>query len=332
MIGVGGIGAGMFFALNGNHTLGREESRSGRFLDRRDYCKLHIVSHYVQTLLGPGFHTLPVGKVGDDDVGRQLVDEMNEAGLDTRYVQVTGGAQTLFSFCFIYPDESGGNMSTDDSACSRVDPSFVETAEVEFSRFRGRGIALAVPEVPLAARLKILELGSKYDFFRAASFTAEEIGSVVASDVLLDVDLLAVNLNEAASVIGARMDKLDAEQTAKAAVGTLRNVNPRIELVVTAGAQGSWGWDGSELLLCPPIPAETVSTAGAGDAFLAGMLVGKVAGLRFAAAQQLANLVAAGSVTSPHTINKDLDRQSLAALARQMQPELGGRVWALLED
>ena len=43
----------MFFALDGNHTLGREESRSGHFLDRRDYCKLHIVSHYVCRLLGP---------------------------------------------------------------------------------------------------------------------------------------------------------------------------------------------------------------------------------------------------------------------------------------
>jgi len=38
MIGVGGIGSGMFFLLNGNHTIGREESRSGYFLDRRDYC------------------------------------------------------------------------------------------------------------------------------------------------------------------------------------------------------------------------------------------------------------------------------------------------------
>ena len=55
LIGTGGIGSGMFFALDGNHTLGREESRSGHFLDRRDYCKLHIVSHYVCRLLGPGF-------------------------------------------------------------------------------------------------------------------------------------------------------------------------------------------------------------------------------------------------------------------------------------
>ena len=38
MIGTGGIGSGKFFLLNGDHTLGREESRSGYILDQNDYC------------------------------------------------------------------------------------------------------------------------------------------------------------------------------------------------------------------------------------------------------------------------------------------------------
>ena len=71
LIGTGGIGSGMFFALHGNHTLGREESRSGYILDRQDYCKLHIVAHYVSALLGPAFPVIPIGKVGDDEPGRR---------------------------------------------------------------------------------------------------------------------------------------------------------------------------------------------------------------------------------------------------------------------
>ncbi|HKT69754.1 MAG TPA: hypothetical protein VJP83_09970, partial [Terriglobales bacterium] len=67
LIGIGGIGSGIFFALDGNHTLGREESRFGRLLDIRDYCKLHIISHYVARLLGAGpggaFRVIPIGKV-----------------------------------------------------------------------------------------------------------------------------------------------------------------------------------------------------------------------------------------------------------------------------
>jgi len=52
VIGTGGIGAGKFFVLNGNHTLGREESRNGHFLDIHDYCKQHIILYYIRKLLG----------------------------------------------------------------------------------------------------------------------------------------------------------------------------------------------------------------------------------------------------------------------------------------
>ena len=86
VIGTGGIGSGIFLALEGDHTLGREESRAANLLDQRDYCKLHIVSHYVQQLMGPDFPVIPIGKVGDDDRGRTVTEEMRNAGLDTSYV------------------------------------------------------------------------------------------------------------------------------------------------------------------------------------------------------------------------------------------------------
>ena len=73
IIGTGGIGSGKFFVLNGDHTLGREESRSGHFLDINDYCKQHIILHYIKVLLGPSFEVIPVGKVGNDDIGQILV-------------------------------------------------------------------------------------------------------------------------------------------------------------------------------------------------------------------------------------------------------------------
>lgn len=94
LVGVGGIGAGVVFALDGSHDLGRNESRPGRLLDARDYCKLHIIAHHLAVLLGarpesagPGFRVVPVGRVGEDEVGRRLRREMGEAGMDTRFVQ-----------------------------------------------------------------------------------------------------------------------------------------------------------------------------------------------------------------------------------------------------
>ncbi len=76
IIGTGGIGSGKFFVLNGDHTLRREESRSRHFLDVKDYCKQHIILHYIKVLLGPSFSVIPVGKIGDDDIGQILYNEL----------------------------------------------------------------------------------------------------------------------------------------------------------------------------------------------------------------------------------------------------------------
>jgi ribokinase len=58
-------------------------------------------------------------------------------------------------------------------------------------------------------------------------------------------------------------------------------------------------------------------TAGAGDAHLAGVIVGLVIGLPLAHAHQLGALTAAAAVTSPHTINDRLDRHALLACAQE---------------
>ncbi len=331
MIGVGGIGTGTFFELNGNHTLGREESRSGHFLDRRDYCKLHIIAHYVKTLIGPAFTTIPIGRVGADKEGQQLLKEMTEAGLDLRHLEVIDGGQTLFSFCFVYPDGSGGNLTTDNSVNASVDGALVSRAEPEFRVFQGQGIALAAPETPLESRLRLLELGSQYDFMRVVSLTTEELLSQLAPRILEMTDLFAGNIDEASALTGMNSAVDKPSTVAQAAMTKLHTINPAFQGLITAGASGSWAWDGLVLHYAPAIPVQPVSTAGAGDAHLAGLIVGLIAGLSMADALKLGALVAALSVTSPHTIHPDIDRPTLRDFARRSQVPLPAAITALLE-
>jgi ribokinase len=180
MIGTGGVGSGIFWELDGNSTLGREESRAGRLLDRKDYCKLHIISHYVKVLLGSQFEVIPAGMVGGDAIGRQLLSEMAANGLNTSYTSCAEGQPTLFSVCFVYPDGSGGNLTSNNSASADLDAADIQRLEGEFACRRGRGIALAAPEVPLAARLSLLKLGNAYQFFSVACLTSQEACSEAA--------------------------------------------------------------------------------------------------------------------------------------------------------
>jgi len=332
MIGTGGIGAGMFFSLSGNHTLGREESRLGRILDRRDYCKLHIISHYVQALLGPAFTTLPIGKVGEDEWGQRLYEEMGEVGMDLRHTARMPGEQTLFSFCFVYPDGDGGNITTDDSACAKVDPAYIGQTEPDFARFAGQGVALAAPEVPLPAREALLRLATKHGLLRVASFNSEEMPTALEAGYLTMVDLLAINIDEAKAVTGIMSEDLPVESVVEAAVAHLRTIQSEMMISITAGKQGSWGWDGSALTHVLPCKKKLVSSAGAGDAHLGGTIAGLAAGLPMAEAQQLGGLVAGLSVTSPHTINNDVNRETLRAFAETAGVGVAESVKGLLSE
>lgn len=335
LIGTGGIGAGLFFAMTGNHTLGREESRAGRFLDRRDYCKLHIISHYVKVLLGADFPAILLGKVGEDAAGRSLMDEMRRTGLDTRYVQAVPGEPTLLSVVFTYPDGSGGNLTPENSACDRVSAADIRRAAGEFTRWRGRGIALAAPEVLLSARRELLELASENQFLRVGAFVSGEVQAALDLGLFEMLDLLALNIDEAAALMGASGEEgartpQGAEAAVQAAAGYLSRRFPRLRLSLTAGRHGSWSWDGSALAHLPAFPTRVVSTAGAGDAHLAGIIAGLTAGLDLRHAHELGSLVAALSVTSPHTIAPEVERGALAAFARERSLPLSAEVGALL--
>jgi len=311
MIGTGGVGSGMFFAVNGMHTIGREESRSVRIEDRKDYCKLHIVSHYAKSLLGNAFEVIAIGKVGEDDAGSELVREMREAGIATEHMMICSGERTLFSFCFSYPDGSGGNLTTDDSASSKLTPQDVHNAEESFERFGKRGIGIALPEVPLDTRAALLKLSTVYGLYRIASFASNEMDEVKKGGILEIIDHLAANMDEAARLAGSRRKEDTEEKTVNAAVETLLKKNDKITLSVTAGKNGSWVWDKRKLHRLRAPEVEAVSTAGAGDAFLGGIIAGISAGFGLVEAQQLGTLVGSLSVTSPHTIDKRIDRKAV---------------------
>jgi ribokinase len=331
IIGTGGIGSGKFFQLNGNHTLGREESRSGHFMDVNDYCKQHIILHYIKVLLGNSFSVTPIGRVGDDDAGNSLFNEMNETGFNMEYIEKITNAPTLFSFCFYYPDGTGGNLTTDNSASGLLNPVLIEKAEIDIAKLGSRGMIMAAPEVPFSTRQRLIEIGKQHQLFCSASFTSEEMKEVLNSGVLRNIDLIAINIDEA-SAISESSTSTNTSSIVQNAVQKLSNYNTKIMVSITAGKQGSWVWDGFRLTNFPAVETRALSTAGAGDAFFSGLLCGIALGLSISEAQQLATLIAGMSVRSPHTIHKGIDRSSLSEFLTISGLSFSEKIIKLLED
>jgi len=331
MIGTGGIGSGIVLALEGNGTLGREESRTARLLDRRDYAKLHIICHYVRRLLGDGFAVLPIGAVGRDAAGTALRRQMRSVGLDLRHVRSSATASTLFAVGYVYPDGEGGNI-TSLAASDTVTVEQVGRAVPAMRRHAARAIALAVPEAPVPARLRLLDAAGEHGLFRVVSLLSGEIRDGRLNEFLPRCDLIALNADEAAAVLGRDGPEGDPLAVARAAVARLRADNPSVQVIVTAGRHGSVSADAHGVRHAPALPVPPVSTAGAGDAHLAGALAGLAAGADLHAANQLAAVVSALKVTSPHAINEQIDPAGVLRVARAWGVTVDPLATALLDD
>ena len=328
LLGVGGIGSGFFFALEGDQTLGRNESRPGRLLDIRDYCKLHIISHYVSKLLGTGsdegFRVLPIGVVGDDAAGRQVVQEMASAGIDTKFIRSTDDKPTLFSVCFQYPDGSGGNITTSNSAAAALCEADIDAASDVLKSGGARVIALAAPEVPLQVRHYFLELASRDGAFCAASFVASEITAARECGIFPLLDLVSINESEAAELVGEPFVSDAPQEFIGACQDFLRHDFSKLQMVVSTGALGAYAIS-REAWNYSPAPAVAVaSTAGAGDALLGGVLAAIAAGIPLLGkkseyvietALDLGVLLASYKCQSPHTIHPDANLGTLQEFA-----------------
>lgn len=323
LVGVGGLGTGLFFELEGSHTLDRNESRPGRLLDVKDYCKLHIVIHYVAKLLGargpgPPFHVVPIGKVGNDPAGQHVIEQMADVGIDTSHVHAIPATPTLFSVCFQYPDGTGGNITTSNSAAGALCKSDIDKIADLLNTGRQCLIALAVPEVPLDVRQHFLQVASRTGAFRAASFVAAEIQPAREAGMLDLLDLVALNESEAQALVGHPFSRESPEAFLRSCQELLRSSYTNLKMVVSVGKAGAYGLTAKTCKFCPAPPVEIASTAGAGDALLGGVLAAIAAGIPFLrtegptddrsersihTALQFGVLLASYKCLSRHTIN-----------------------------
>ncbi len=335
IIATGGIGSGIFFSVEGNETMGRNESRMATLLPYKDFCKQHIIMHYVAVLLGakPGgeFQCYPIGKVGNDDVGKNLVSMMETVGMEVSNISTSDDRSTLYSVCYQYPDHSGGNITTNHSASSLVSPKDISMFFKDFKLGRNNEIILAAPEVPVETRIKLLEYGRLRGSLNVAAVLSSEIKEFKKLNGFSLTNIIAVNLDEARSIAGIKGESASTELIVEACIQNLKEMNAAITILITCGAEGVYCYSKKQLQFTPALKVAVVSTAGAGDAFLAGLLSGICCGLPIfkggnnklfgatplSSAVELGILLAALSVTSQDTIHAEANAQLLYDLIRK---------------
>ena len=216
-----------------------------------------------------GLRTAFVGVVGDDPMGRFMLDAMRERGVDV------GG-------CRVDPDVPTGATVILTSGTDRA----ILTAPGTVPLLRAEDVPAA-----LVARARHLHVGSLFmlDALRprlgAVLAAARGAGLTTSVDcnwdprdtwdggmrgILRETDVFLPNAAEATRITGLP----DVEVAALALV----EAGPRI-VAVKCGADGAFATErGGRLTRQPPLAVDVVDTTGAGDSFDAGFIAGLLAG------------------------------------------------------
>jgi 2-dehydro-3-deoxygluconokinase len=212
------------------------------------------------------------GRVGDDALGRRLLDFWREAGVDTAHVVADGEAPTG-----IYVNERGReglhrfDYHRAGSAGSRLEPA--DLADAFFSSLgilHVTGITLAVSGSSRAAALAAVE--------RARAVGAR-VSLAVNHRPALDPDPAPIAaLARSADVVFASAEEAEAVFGTSDAGGLAALLPADVELVVTRGGRGSVLVAGGTRTAVPALEVEVVDAAGAGDALAGAYLAGRLAG------------------------------------------------------
>jgi sugar/nucleoside kinase (ribokinase family) len=145
------------------------------------------------------------------------------------------------------------------------------------------------------------------------------------------VDLLALNKEEASALVGNSYESTTSTRFLQDCSKILTQLQPKMRILLSIGAEGAYAFEGDAWGFCPAPKVQVESTAGAGDALLAGTLCCISAGVPFVSfggprrnlrdrslgsALEFGVLLASYTVQSPHTIHPDASLESVLEFAK----------------
>jgi ribokinase len=270
-----------------------------------------------QTVLGDAFAISPGGKganqavaarragaevvfiaaVGDDDLGRQALDQYRVEGIHIDHVRIVPGVSSGVALIFVGQD--GENMiGVASGANQRLTGD--DVGRLAASVFRAGDILLVGLEIPVATAIAAMRRG------REAGMTvvlnpapAPALSLAGICDLLSHADIITPNRVEALAL--ARRESSGErrhEPDLSACAGRLLELGPK-GVAITLGAEGCLVATRGESARIAAPTVEAVDTVGAGDAFNGALAVALGEGHSLLRAADWAMVAAAIAVTRP---------------------------------
>jgi ribokinase len=226
-----------------------------------------------------------IGQLGSDDIGKQLRDGLNRAGVDTSSV---GTAQGSSGVALISVSDSGENsIVVIPGANTKVTPAFLDQ---HAEKIRKAGLVLAQLEIPLETVLHLATLCTKADVpFILDPAPAQEL----PASLFQQVAWFTPNETEAAFYLGHKV----SDGKVNSAASELMRKGPK-GVILKLGSKGSYfaQASGNEAQI-KAFPVHAIDSTGAGDAFNGAFAAAIMLGQSRLEAAMFASAAAAISVT-----------------------------------
>jgi ribokinase len=233
--------------------------------------------------LRPRFYT----RLGDDDVGRSLLQSLIDAGVCADAIEIC--PQEVSGSALVMVGDDGSNMIViDPGANLNVTPEMIESAAEFIER---DAIVVVEMGMPIPALNRLFEMKSDKGF--ELIFNPAPVLPGLSSAAWRSVDFVTPNQTEAFELTGIEVNDFDS---AAGAAARLLALGPRAALI-TLGAQGAYYADAETSFALRAFPVKAIDTTAAGDAFNGAFAASLAQGLPLREAVRQALAVAALCVT-----------------------------------
>jgi len=232
------------------------------------------------------------GRVGDDGLGRRVLRDLRGEGVDARAIVDDGAPTGLMVKEKPLPHRTRVSFYRAGSAGSRLRPEDVDARLVQSAALvHVTGITASISASARETVRSVLELARaagvpvSFDVNHRSALWREGDPAPVYRELASAADLLFAGDDEAALLVGEDADP-------QRLLAAMRALGPSTA-VLKRGELGSMASEGGAVVEAPALRVPVVDTVGAGDAFVAGFLAGRLQGDDLAGSLRLATAAGA---------------------------------------
>ncbi|WVD71882.1 ribokinase [Orbus wheelerorum] len=202
-----------------------------------------------------------IAAVGDDDIGKQICEQLKKDKIDIRSVQMI--AQEKTGVALIFVNEQGENqIGIYSGANAAVTPNYLDAYQQDIINADAILMQLEIPIETIESAIKLAKA------HRTQVIVNPAPAQLLADEILKNIDIITPNETEAKSLTGITVS---SEQDADLAAQFLHKKGI-MTVIITLGSKGAWVSVNGFGKLIPAYKVDVIDTIAAGDTFV-GMLM-----------------------------------------------------------